>query len=124
MAGKYKVKAEKLTEKDLRSIETNLDNGDLTITQAYGVCRKMPMETKRVREVIRSEVGTQHKTRCTHINRMLLDEPSIKIGGAVSIGQCENEALPYMVVCEGHCEKTAMTFLIQKLCKVLKQLGD
>ena len=59
-------------------------------------------------------------SRCSHINIVSV-HPSVKIGGA-SIGQCQNECIPGLVVCAKHADKEALVILVKQLLKRIKEL--
>ena len=65
--------------------------------------------------------------RCSHVYRSGQLHPSIKIGG-VSLGQCENECFPDLVVCLEHANKETLAMLAQQYmrrCAALeKELRD
>lgn len=46
--------------------------------------------------------------------------PSVKIGG-FTIGTCENEVLPGMVVCEHHADPAAVRMLVEGLVRDLEE---
>jgi hypothetical protein len=48
--------------------------------------------------------------------------PSIKIGGRVSLGQCENECVPDLVFCYEHASREAMEMVIVSCKKEIEQL--
>jgi hypothetical protein len=48
--------------------------------------------------------------------------PSIKIGGCVSLGQCENECVPDLVFCYEHASREAMEMVIVSCKKEIEQL--
>lgn len=56
--------------------------------------------------------------RCRHINRVSV-HPCVTSG--VSIGRCENEALPGMVLCEIHADRYAMGLLIRTLTRRINE---
>lgn len=53
--------------------------------------------------------------KCNHIDRVPL-HPSVKIGGP-SAGQCENDVLPLLVVCEEHARPEAVRMAMEQLEK-------
>jgi len=55
------------------------------------------------------------RCRCVHEARVGID-PSIRFGG-VSVGRCDRDALPLMVVCERHATREAMAMVIRQLAK-------
>lgn len=59
--------------------------------------------------------------RCGHIYSSGQLHPSIKIG-AVSLGQCENECYPDLVVCFDHANKEALSMLAQSYKNKCEQL--
>jgi len=50
--------------------------------------------------------------KCRHVNRVSV-HPSVVIGGA-SLGQCENEVVPGLVMCFEHADKEALSMLAQE----------
>lgn len=61
------------------------------------------------------------KNQCSHINRVAVHS-SIKCGGA-SIGRCENECLPGMVVCWEHATREALVYAVRLYAKQVLELG-
>lgn len=71
--------------------------------------------------------------RCSHINRSGPLHPSIKVGG-FSMGQCENECFPDLVVCYEHATKETLALLarqymdkckkLEKACKKLEKESE
>ena len=59
--------------------------------------------------------------KCSHINRAPIVLKG-KFIGAPSIGQCEKDALPGMVVCGEHADKEAMAYYICTLTRRVEQL--
>lgn len=55
--------------------------------------------------------------RCSHIFRSGSLHPSIKIGGGVSMGQCENECLPGFTVCHEHANRDSLVYQVEWLSK-------
>lgn len=53
--------------------------------------------------------------RCSHRYYSEPLHPSIRIGGAVVVGQCENECFPGLVVCFEHANKDTLALLAQQL---------
>ena len=61
------------------------------------------------------------KRQCNHITRVAIHS-SIKFGGA-SIGRCENECLPGMVVCWEHATREALVYAVKLYAKQVEELG-
>jgi len=64
--------------------------------------------------------------RCSYIHRSGPLHPSVKIGGGHSLGQCENECFPNLVVCFEHATKDTLAYLakfyIKKCAKLEEEL--
>jgi hypothetical protein len=59
--------------------------------------------------------------RCTHIFRSGQLDPSIKIGGGVSMGRCQNERFPELVVCYEHASKDSIALVARQALDALKR---
>lgn len=55
-------------------------------------------------------------TKCSKVHRVPLANVGIVIGG-VSVGQCENERFPGLVVCFEHADKETLALMVQTLLR-------
>jgi len=60
--------------------------------------------------------------KCNHIFRSGPLHPSIKIGGTVSMGQCEKERFPELVFCFEHADKEAIALVAKSALAALKKV--